>query len=225
MARGMPRRPEPEVMDEPKGAKAYALADFSDVNQRFVDRLVEIAGPKRSARALDLGTGPGDIPLRLLKARPGWRIVAVDASKPMLALARRAARKAGAGSRVRWALCDAKCTNLPAHSFDVIFSNSILHHITGAPALWREVKRLARPGAVVFFRDLSRPASAAAARAIVRKYGACGPELMQRDYYNSLLAAYTPAEVRRQLAAAGLKGIRVKMVTDRHWDAWGMLPC
>ena len=219
----MRRRAEPELMDDAEAADAYALSDFSDVNQSFVDRLVEVAGLISRAKALDLGTGPGDIPLRVLPAQPGWSIVAVDASKPMLALARKAARRAHARPQVRWLLADAKRTALPAHSFDVIFSNSILHHVTDAGALWREVKRLAKPGAAILFRDLSRPPSLAAARRIVDRYGWVGPELMQRDYFNSLLAAWTPAEVRQQLRRAGIRALRVEMITDRHWDAWGRL--
>ncbi len=210
-------------MDEPEGAEAYALSDFSEVNQRFVDRLVEIAGPVERARALDLGTGPGDIPLRVIKAQPGWSIVAVDASGPMLTLARKAARKARAGRGIRWVLADAKRTRLPAHSFDVIFSNSILHHVSDPIALWREVKRLAKPGAMILFRDLSRPRSVAEARRIVTRYGGVGPELMQRDYFNSLRASWTPAEVKKQLASAGIRGLKVEMISDRHWDAWGVL--
>jgi ubiquinone/menaquinone biosynthesis C-methylase UbiE len=186
-----------------------------------VDRLLELAGPMRKARVLDLGTGPGDIPVRMARARGGWRITAVDASAPMLAFARQAAREARVAGRITWLRADAKRTGLAARRFDVVCSNSILHHITEVDAFWREVKRLAKCGAMILFRDLARPRDAAAARRIVDRYARCGPELMQRDYYNSLLAAYTVAEVRTQLGKAGLKGIRVGMVTDRHWDAWG----
>ncbi len=40
----------------------------------------------------------------------------------------------------------------------------------------------------------------------------------------ALLAAFTPEEVRQQLAAAGLGDIRVRGVSDRHWLAAGRLP-
>ena len=220
----MPRQPEPEVMDEPKAVEAYALSDFSDVNQKFVDALLELAAPAEEADVIDLGTGPGDIPIRIARARPRWRIVAVDASAPMLKFARKAARNAGLSKKIRFLKLDVKRTGLAPCSFDVVCSNSILHHLADADAFWREVKRLAKPGAFILLRDLARPRTRRAAIRIVQKYGSCGPELMQRDYYNSLLAAYTVEEVRGQLAEAGLIGLEVRMVSDRHWDAFGRLP-
>ncbi|KPL00212.1 MAG: hypothetical protein AMK75_05735 [Planctomycetes bacterium SM23_65] len=217
----MPRQPEPEYMDEPLAAEAYALSDFSEVNQAFVDTLFELVGPLGEARAIDLGTGPGDIPLRIVRARPKWRVVAVEASRPMLELAKKAAREAGLSASIHWFQADAKDTGLPAHSFDVVFSNSILHHITETEEFWEEVKRLGKRGAFVLHRDLVRPPTREAAQEIVETYGSVGPELMQRDYYNSLLASYTIDEVRKQLDKAGLIALDVHMVTDRHWDVTG----
>ena len=63
MSHGMPRQPEPEYMDLPEEAAAYAEADFADVNEAFVERLLEHVGAREEELALDLGTGPGDIPL------------------------------------------------------------------------------------------------------------------------------------------------------------------
>ena len=141
----------------------------------------------------------------------------------MLAFAKKASEQAELARPVYWLGADAKDTGLPAKSFDVVFSNSILHHIADTEAFWAEVKRLCKQGGFVFIRDLARPASDEDARDIVKKYGGVGPELMQRDYYNSLLAAYTVSEVRAQLDAAGLEAIEATMVSDRHWDAFGRL--
>jgi hypothetical protein len=52
------------------------------------------------------------------------------------------------------------------------------------------------PGAPVLVMDLMRPASPAAAEALVEQYAAGEPEVLRRDFYNSLLAAFEPGEVR-----------------------------
>ena len=221
MAEHMPRRPEPEFMDIPAEATAYDEADFSEVNQAFVDRLLELAGPMDRACALDLGTGPGDIPIRVARARPGWHIIGLDASEAMLAIARRAGADAGVNDRIAWLLADAKAAPLPEGAFDVVFSNSILHHVADTAAFWAEVKRLAAPGALIFLRDLSRPAAEADARAIVAKYAAGESEVLKEEFRRSLLAAWRPEEVRAQLEAAGLSGLDVRLVTDRHLDVIG----
>ncbi|MFW6158185.1 MAG: class I SAM-dependent methyltransferase [Planctomycetota bacterium] len=227
----MARQPEPEYMADAAEAAAYAGADFSEVNQAFAERLVELGaeqGVADDARAVDLGTGPGDIPLRVAALRPGWQIIAVDASKAMIELARQDARLGSDGShgrtpRVRFVVADAKSTGLPGHTFSVVFSNSILHHVNDTAALWAEVRRLAAPGALVLFRDLARPESPEAVRRIVDTYAADESDLLREEYYRSLLSSYTPGEIRRQLTAAGLDSLAVATATDRHVDVFGVL--
>jgi ubiquinone/menaquinone biosynthesis C-methylase UbiE len=218
------RRAEPELMDDAEEARAYAETDFSDVNAAFVERLLELAGERKAATALDLGTGPGDIPIRLHRLRPDWRLSAVDGSAAMLEHARKAERDAGLDGAIDWVLADAKRTPLAPRSFDVVFSNSILHHITDADRLWAEIGRLGKPGADVFLRDLARPDDEAAASQIVRKYAGNASELLQAEFFRSLLSAYTCDEVRAQLDQAGLAVLEVRMATDRHLDIFGRLP-
>jgi ubiquinone/menaquinone biosynthesis C-methylase UbiE len=221
--RPMERQPEEEVMNIAAEAQAYARADFGEVNQAFVDRLLEVAGPAERLAAVDLGTGPADIPIRVLRHRPRWHVTAVDASEAMLEWARRSVEKAVMTDAIELFLVDAKDTGLPAAAFDVVFSNSILHHITDVARFWAEVKRIARPGGLVFLRDLARPPSPNAAARIVEQYAAGESAILQEEYYRSLLSAYTPSEIRAQLAAAGLGTLEVSMVTDRHLDVWGKL--
>lgn len=217
------RQPEPEVMAAPAEAAAYARADFAGVNQAFVQRLLELAGPLERALAVDLGAGPADIPVRVASVRPGWRLVAIEASTAMLAHARQTVARAGLASRIDLIQSDAKVVGLAGAAFDVVFSNSILHHISDTARLWAEVRRLARPGALIFFRDLARPSSAAAARAIVDRYAGTESALLQEEYFRSLLSSYTPAEVRAQLDQTGLSILQVVMATDRHLDVFGRL--
>ena len=221
------RKAEPELMDLDDEVEAYARADFAEVNQRFVDQLMDLSKGLTgrgapSTRAVDLGTGPGDIPIRVAKARPQWQISAVDASAPMLDVARAAIAKAGV-STITLVLADAKATNLPPTSFDVIFSNSILHHVSDPLAFWREVKRVAKPGATVLIRDLFRPASEAAARNLVTLHAGTESKLLQEEFYRSLLSAYTVSEVRAQLKQCGIGGLEVAEISDRHLDIFGTL--
>ena len=210
-------------MDLAAEAEAYAAADFSRVNQAFVDRLVDRVGPSDAVRAVDLGTGPGDIPIRLARARPHWRITAVDASEPMLAIARAAATAAGVDGGIDWVLADVKATALPAGGFDVVCSNSLLHHLPDPEALWVEVKRLARAGATILLQDLARPASEADARAIIETHAGEESDLLKDEFYRSLLAAWTVEEVVGQLAAVGLSGLAVAKITDHHLEVAGSL--
>lgn len=219
----MQRQPEPEYMDLPEEAEAYAAADFSQVNEAFVARLIEVAGGRERATALDLGTGPADIPIGVVKQRPGWHVTAADASQAMLDIAAKSVARAGFDGCIELVLTDAKALNLPAGKFDVVFCNSILHHINDVDAFWSQIKRVAAVGAVIFVRDLARPADEAAARRIVDQNAGSESALLQEEFYRSLLAAYTVDEVRDQLWRVGLAGLQVWMVTDRHLDVFGTL--
>jgi hypothetical protein len=86
--------------------------------------------------------------------------------------------------------------------------------------LWQEVKRQAHQRAVgsslVYIMDLRRPDDTSTAEQLVDTYAQGEPEVLRLDFYNSLLAAYRPHEIRDQLDAAGLHDLRVETPTDRH---------
>ncbi len=219
----MDRIPEPEVMDDPAQAAAYARADFAEANQAFVDRFCANFPDFSAGRVVDLGCGPADIPIRLARALPAAAITAVDASAPMLELGRRAVAAAGLAGRIT--LVEGRLPGLPPPDagFDAVISNSLVHQLPDPAPFWREVRRLGRPGAAVLVVDLFRPDSPAAARAIVETYSGGEDPLLKRDFYNSLCAALTPDEVAAHLRAAGLAHLRAEMITDRHWAVAGRL--
>lgn len=216
----MERIPEPELMEDAEQARAYAAADFADVNQGFVDRFCAAFPELVRGRVVDLGCGPADIPLRLFQSRPALRIVAVDGSAAMLDRARQLI--GGAGARRSIDLVCAGIADLPFRSqrFDAVISNSLLHHLHDPVPFWEAVRRLGRPGAAVFVMDLFRPETAERAREIVAAAAARESPILQRDFYHSLLAAFTPEEVRAQLPLA-LRHLDSAQVSERHWLVWG----
>lgn len=212
-------------MDEFEQARAYAEADFSEPNQRFVE-LFETEFPRlQRGFVLDLGCGPGDIALRLAGRHPALHVDGVDGSRPMLDFGR--ARLAGdprLASRVRFVQGVLPGARLPHSGYDAIVSNSLLHHLHDPLVLWRSVRRAGAPGAAVLVMDLYRPGSEGQAQEIVEAYAGEEPEVLKRDFYNSLCAAFEPGEVRGQLDAAGLGTLDVRIVSDRHLLVAGHLP-
>jgi ubiquinone/menaquinone biosynthesis C-methylase UbiE len=216
----MQRVREPELMNEPSQAAAYAAADFAEVNQGFVDRFLGLV-PAPAGWIIDLGCGPGDIALRLCRAVPALRVLGVDGAAEMIALAQRAAVDAGLTERIEWR-CAMLPGAVPGRRFEGVISNSLLHHLATGEVLWREIDAVATPGAAVLVVDLMRPASTAAAHAIVERYSAGEPEILRTDFYNSLLAAFTPAEVRAQLASfPRLAALEIEAISDRHLAVFG----
>ena len=72
--------------------------------------------------------------------------------------------------------------------------------------------------------DLRRPDTREQAGSLVQEYSGTEPEILQRDFFNSLLAAYRPEEVATQLERAGLSGLQVETVGDRHLVVHGQVP-
>jgi hypothetical protein len=105
--------------------------------------------------------------------------------------------------------------------YDLVFSNSLLHHLADPSVLWATVKSWTRLGGAIFVMDLLRPASRDDARKLVDEHAGGEPDVLRTDFYNSLLAAYRPDEVRSQLLGAGLGNVALEVVSDRHWIAWG----
>lgn len=219
----MQRTLEPELMDDPDQCQAYADADFQTPNAAFVARLRATFPDLRQGRWLDLGCGPADIAIRLCADLPEIHVVALDASGPMLDLAQHAIDAAGLTARITPRL-DRIPLDTPA-SFDAVLSNSLLHHIPAPLDFWRTIASQGRPGAAVLVVDLARPADDATARALVDQYAADEPNVLRHDFYHSLHAAFTPAEVRDQLAAIGLdQHLHVAAISDRHLAVHGHLP-
>lgn len=221
----MKRVPEPELMEGQEQARAYAHADFEEPHSRFLS-LLQDRFPVREVGpwVADLGCGAADISIRVAKAYPDCIVHAVDASRAMLDYGRRAIRDAGLEDRVQLHAGYLPGATLPRPAYDTIVSNSLLHHLPDPMILWREVRRLSHPGSAVFVMDLLRPADLRRARELVRAYCGAEPEILRRDFYHSLLAAYRPDEVSDQLREADLEHLEVRIVSDRHMVVAGRVP-
>jgi len=210
----MERVLESELMDDELQSIAYARADFSASNQFFVDGFINDF-PQRLRTAVDIGCGPGDVMIRLARALPDLHITAIDASAPMIALARGAVMTEGASDRIELVQGYVPGVALQAHSFDAVLSKDLLHHVPDPSVLWKEIARLARPRAVIYVMDLVRPSTPEEARLIVDRVAAREDPILREDFYNSLCAAFTVDELREQVAAAGLD-LEVRQAGDRH---------
>jgi trans-aconitate 2-methyltransferase len=226
----MERRVEPELMDDGLQAQAYAAADFSATDQAVVDRIDTLfagglAADGQGLRIVDLGCGPGNISLRLARRWPAATVVGIDGAAAMLAIAeqrRRSDPVALGGLRFQQSvLPELPPTEGP---FQLLVSNSLLHHLHDPQVLWRSVRRLAAPGAGLYLKDLRRPASPAILEDLVQRHAGAAPPVLRRDYAHSLRAAFTPEEVTGQLALAGLEALQVHALEDRYLEIHGSLP-
>ncbi len=222
---------EPELMDTADDAREYDAMDHSAVNAVFVNDLLAAmsnwsqgdwgrarASPQRKAlKLLDLGAGTAQIPIELARRAPHVHITAVDAALNMLALGSSNIAAARLADRITFTLTDAKKLPFADASYDVVISNSIIHHIPDPRTVVSEAIRVTAPGGLLFHRDLARPLDEPAVQILVNTYANEATPYQRRLFADSLRAALTAEEMAELVANFGVAPNTVRVTSDRHW--------
>jgi 2-polyprenyl-3-methyl-5-hydroxy-6-metoxy-1,4-benzoquinol methylase len=216
-----PRIPEPELMDSDTEVEAYASAAAATyleaIDRSFVEhlaRLIQPAGEGATTwRLLDIGCGPGQIPIMMAKRWPMMQILGIDAGPVMIEKARLDATAAGVAvsfdvlrlgpqGQARLPFADAE--------FDIVTCNSVLHHLADPVGAVDEIARVARPEGAVLIRDLMRPTLLPYALH-VRIFGRNYEGEMRSLYEASVHAAYTTDELQEMLTGSRLGDGRARV--------------
>ena len=204
--------------------------DFGEIGQdQVTGKLRKALGrwPDRVfGDALEIGAGTGYFSLNLLQAGLIERATATDISPGMLvALDENASRL---GLDVRAAAAEAETLPFPDESFDLVFGHAVLHHIPDLEGAFSEFARVLRPGGTLAFcGEPSRYGDLLAA--IPKRTALLAAPLWRRamrasqrheypdaePHGHSLegevdVHAFSPGDLRRFCAAAGLNDVRVR---------------
>jgi len=102
--------------------------------------LSRVVGVAPDATVLDVGCGTGRVTEHLARLVPAGRVLAIDASEDMVALARERL-----GERAEVWQCDVLELDLE-DEVEVVFSTATLHWVRDHDALWPVLARALRPG-------------------------------------------------------------------------------
>lgn len=210
---------EPEVMDSEEDAVEYDAMDFTDVNLAFALRAIELA--PSSGTVVDIGTGTARIPILMLQHSPKEKnivIKALDLSAEMLKVAARNVSAAGLGERLHLQRSDAKRLPFADASFEMVISNSLVHHLPEPDLFFSEVARLVRSGGGILIRDLIRPDTNVYLEELVEKHVADASEYQRQLFRDSLHASLTIQEVELCLRKVGITDVSIVQPSDRHWS-------
>ncbi|MAX22236.1 MAG: ubiquinone biosynthesis protein UbiE [Planctomycetaceae bacterium] len=206
---------EPEVMDTYEEARDYDSMGHQEVNTFFVQDL--LASGEIGIDVLDVGTGTAQIPVELCRQNEECRVIAIDMAAHMLDLARFNIEVDGFTQRIYLQQIDAKDMNFEQDMFDCVISNSIIHHIPQPRLVLQEAIRVARPGGLLFFRDLMRPESGEEVSRLVEMYAGDENPHQKQMFDDSLRAALSLEEIREMVTNLGFQGDSVQATSDRHW--------
>lgn len=213
---GRERIPEPMVVDDPEsvaqfhtgGASNPGIRAVYDLCARALDALLPPGG-----HLLDLGVGSGRALSAVLRRRPEVRATAVDLAPNMLSTARELFDAEGLAERVE--LLRADITALPeqilTRPWDAISCMWTLHQLPDFDSLRGALGQIAaiqrRSAAAVWISDFQRLRDPTAGPNMLGIVDPASPAVLRQDAIASEAAAFTIAELSKELAAAGLQGM------------------
>jgi trans-aconitate 2-methyltransferase len=187
-------------MPTPWDARTY---DVSSTPQQAwaTDVLARLKGIPPDATVLDVGCGTGRVTELLLALVPRGRVLAIDASENMVALAR-----FRLGDRAQVSCQDVLDLDL-AEPVSVIFSTAVLHWVTDHGRMWRRLAGTLRPGGILEVQ-CGGEGNIARVREVIDRVSREGfPELVGWSPW----VFASPQETEQRMRAAGFTSIRCRL--------------
>ena len=244
-----PRATASEILDVNRRYHDVAARDydakwgisFGDVGRRQVlGKVAKLLGPQPGpfARSLEIGAGTGYFSLNLAQEGVVGDVACTDISPGMIEALE--ANAAALGVPVETAICDAAELPFDDESFDLVLGHAVLHHLPSLERAFAELRRVLRPGGVLFFagepsrhgdRIAALPKRAAlrlgpawrrAMRARAAGAGAGSGDPPDHGLESQVdVHAFAPGELSAHAAAAGFVDVRVRgEELLANWFGW-----
>lgn len=146
------RIPGPMAPVYEKAARMVIDSYYSEVAEEVVSRL-------KSGVILDLGTGPGYLPIEIVKRAPDIRIDGIDLTPRLIKMAQENAAKAGLADKLHFEVGNAAKLRFPDNSYDMVISTGMLHSLKDPVKVLRECYRVLKPGGEAWIYDPARVSS------------------------------------------------------------------
>lgn len=122
--------------------------DLEKEREFILDRAMPFSGD-----ILEIGTGKGHFALAL--AKRGFKFTTIDISEEEQGVAKLNIQYHNLDKQVNFRIEDAQVLSFPDHSFDVIFSINVFHHLEKPIIVLGEITRLLRRGGMVVLGDFN----------------------------------------------------------------------
>ncbi|MFX1382071.1 MAG: class I SAM-dependent methyltransferase [Promethearchaeota archaeon] len=175
--------------------------------RNFVDFIISILNLKDHSKVLEIGTGPAWISIILIKKNPTIHLTGLEISKDMIRIAEQNIKDERVENNITFVLGNAKDMSIfESKSFDAVISHDSLHHWVEPLKIFNEIARVLKNDGVLCIGDGRRDIGLGAktifniAKLFISK---------QMSYYwkTSIMASYTPDELREMLNQTDLKGL------------------
>lgn len=140
-------------------ASAYEKATRMVIDSYYRPVAGEIVAYLNEGTILDLGTGPGYLPVEIAKRSLAINVIGVDLSRKLVDMARSNAAKAGLTDRLAFQTGNAGRLAFDNSFFDMVISTGMLHSLKEPVAVLREIHRVLKAGREAWIFDPARVAS------------------------------------------------------------------
>lgn len=137
-----------------KGARMVIESYYRPVAEEVVAHLPE-------GTILDLGSGPGYLPIEIARRAENVRVIGVDLTRKLVDMARANSARAGLSDRLIFQLGNAGRLKFQDSFFDMVLSTGMLHSLKNPVKVLQEMHRVLKPGAEAWVFDPARVSSAA----------------------------------------------------------------
>lgn len=120
------------------------------------ERLVRLANPQPGQSYLDVGCGNGAAPIYIAR-KFQLEVTGVDVDPEQIALAQASSQGM---KNIRFLALDSRELHFADGEFDIVFTNKVMHHITGWQKAVAEMARVLRPGGYLIYADFILPSFA-----------------------------------------------------------------
>jgi ubiquinone/menaquinone biosynthesis C-methylase UbiE len=110
-------------------------------------------------KLLDLGTGPGYLPIEIIKQSADIKIVGIDLSRKLIQMAQQNAQNAGVTDRIDFQMGDSGRLRFDGASFDMAISTGMLHSLKDPVKVLNEIYRVLKNGGEAWIYDPAKVAS------------------------------------------------------------------
>jgi ubiquinone/menaquinone biosynthesis C-methylase UbiE len=140
-------------------ASAYEKGTRMVIDTYYSHVAEEIAAYLPGGKILDLGTGPGYLPIEIARRCSPVHIIGVDLSRKLIGMARSNATKAGLTDRLQFQLGDANQIEFDDSAFDMVISTGMLHALKDPVKVIQEIYRVLKAGGEAWIFDPARVGS------------------------------------------------------------------
>jgi ubiquinone/menaquinone biosynthesis C-methylase UbiE len=134
-------------------ASSYEKASRMVIGGYYNQVADEIVSHTRQGDVLDLGTGPGYLPIEIVKCAPDLKITGIDLSRKLILIAQANAQKAGLSSHLTFEVGNSARLRFSDAVFDMIISTGMLHSLKNPVKVLTEIHRLLKDGAEAWIYD------------------------------------------------------------------------